>query len=122
MGGTSSLQLERDLFPLLIEPVEGFFIILSGNALSLQLLSPPGGDKKKNVVGHSAEVYSQGKDSGDQSKVGLCDRGIDLKLNASFSQPFDASQGSLKGARHFSEAVMALCVRTIQADADPLDP
>jgi hypothetical protein len=63
--GTGGLQLKRNLFPLLIKPVEGFFVVEGGDLLVLEFLSSSGRNQEKDVMGHGTEVNGQLEDIRD---------------------------------------------------------
>jgi hypothetical protein len=122
VGSTGGLQLEGDMIPLLIKPVERFFIIESRYFLIHKFLSPSGGNQEEDVVGDCSEVDRQLEDLGDQVKVGLGDGGIDLEFKSSSLCHLDPPEGSLKGAFDLSKSIMCFWIGAVEADADSLNP
>ena len=74
------------------------------------------------MVSNRPHVDSETENIGNPVEVDLCDGGIDLEFNPSLFQHVDSPQGALKRTLHLPKRIMGLCVRTIEADADPLNP
>jgi hypothetical protein len=108
MWGTGGLQLERNPFPLLVKPVERFFIVEGGDLLILKLLSPSGGNQEEDVMGYRTKVNRKFEDVGDQMEVHLGDGRVDLEFKTSPLGQFNPLQGTLKGSFHLSKGIMGL--------------
>jgi len=50
--GTGGFQLQGVLLPLIVKPMENFFVIISADGLSFQGPSTPRRNQKKNMVGY----------------------------------------------------------------------
>jgi hypothetical protein len=122
VGSTGRLQLERDPIPLLIKPVEGFFVIESRDLLVLKVLSPSRGNQKEDMVGDRTEVDCQLENLGDQVEVRPGDGRIDLKFEPPFFCHLNPSEGPFKGTLYLSKGIVRLWIGTIQADTDSLNP
>jgi hypothetical protein len=82
--GTRGLELEGDSFPLLIKPVERFFVVEGRYLLILKLLPSSCGNQEEDVMSHCTEADSQLEDIGDQMEIDLGDGRIDLEFKARF--------------------------------------
>ena len=108
MRSAGRLQLERNLLPLLIKPVQGFFIVRGGDLLILKFLSPSGGNQEEDVMGYRTKVNRKFEDIGDQMEIHLGDGRVDLKFKTSLLGQINPLQRPLKGSFHFSKGIMGL--------------
>jgi hypothetical protein len=93
--GTGGLQLERNPFPLLVKPVERFFVVQGGDLLILKLLSPSSGNQEEDVMGYRTEVNRKFEDVGDQMEVHLGNGCVDLEVKTALLGQFNPLQGTL---------------------------
>ena len=115
------LQLQRCQVSLLIEPVQGFFILLGTDSLFRQILAAAHGNEQENVVGYRAKRNRQGMNGRELLQVLAGDGGIDLKVEARLPGILHPAKRSLEGSRDLPEGVMGGCGSAIQADTDALD-
>ena len=55
--GTGGLKLKRSLFPLIVKPVERFFIFVGVDGLVQDIFSAACGNQQKNVMANGTECY-----------------------------------------------------------------
>ncbi len=73
-------------------------------------------------MGHGTQLFRQVQYFGNFRQIRLSDGGVDLEFQAGgFGVP-DATDGIVKRMGQASELIMRLRRRTVQADADALDP
>ena len=122
MGSTGGLELERDPIPLLIKPVKCLFIIEGRDLLVLKFLSPSRGNEEKDMMGHCTEIDCETENLGIRWRLALVM--VVLIWNSRpplFSISIPRRDPS-KAPFHLSKGIVGLCIRAVEADADPLNP
>ena len=51
MGGAGHLQVQGNVIPLVIEPVQYFLVVMGGNGLALQPLAPARWNQQEEMMG-----------------------------------------------------------------------
>ena len=59
MRRTGGFQLKLRILPLIIKPVEGFFIFLGIDGCISNIFSPTGRHQQENMMGDSSKFYSK---------------------------------------------------------------
>ena len=121
MRRAGGLELKRGFIPLIVEPVQGIFVLLGGDGLIQNVLAPARGNQKEDMVRRGPEIHGELLNLRNLIQIGLGDRGVDLKLDARIPGGPNAADRALKGAVHAPEPVVHLFGSAVQADADAPD-
>ena len=104
------LQLQRDLVPSFVEPVEGLFVLFGADPLFGQVLAASHGDQQKDVVSRCTQGNHQFVDGREFIQVLLSDGGVDLKGEIRFLGICNPPHGPIEGAGDLAEGVVRLGV------------
>ncbi len=121
MRRAGGFEVERQAAALVINPVEGFLVLLRRKLLVGQLLAAAGRHQQERVEGDGADFDRQPEDVRQLRQVDLCHRCVDLKLDAGLLRRFDTPHDLVKGAGHTAEIVVCDGSGAIDAKADAVD-